>query len=183
MSKYTFLPSAPGTAQSGSPPSATFPPTRDNAASTNRIGNEIVTKLFALFPRPTKLVFGSTVIFSIIFMSAVWNFDKNDTSLSIPYFLPPPSPLLQHFAYQRELPPNEFLRPVEYEKRPGGLYYPPEVYPAALNPYVRANAAFVSLVRNNEQEGILKSMRDIEDRVNRKFGVRLCFATTCRALI
>ncbi|KAH9822679.1 nucleotide-diphospho-sugar transferase [Melampsora americana] len=51
-----------------------------------------------------------------------------------------------------------------------GLRYPPDVYPALMNPYRRANATFVALVRSLEREPMMQSMRSIEDRVNRKFG-------------
>ncbi|KAL7340176.1 nucleotide-diphospho-sugar transferase [Rhodotorula toruloides] len=47
---------------------------------------------------------------------------------------------------------------------------PPEVYPAALNPFKRANAAFVALVRNGEREAMRDSMRSVESRFNRRFG-------------
>ncbi|EGF99049.1 family 15 glycosyltransferase, partial [Melampsora larici-populina 98AG31] len=48
--------------------------------------------------------------------------------------------------------------------------YPSDVYPALMNPYRRANATFVALVRSSERESMMQSMRSIEDRVNRKFG-------------
>lgn len=39
-----------------------------------------------------------------------------------------------------------------YVKDPSnGFLYPPDIQPAHLNPYQRANATFVSLVRNNER--------------------------------
>ncbi|GAA5951664.1 hypothetical protein JCM8115_005212 [Rhodotorula mucilaginosa] len=51
-----------------------------------------------------------------------------------------------------------------------GYTMPPEVYPAALNPFKRANAAFVALVRNSEREAMRDSMRSVEARFNKKFG-------------
>lgn len=53
-----------------------------------------------------------------------------------------------------------------------GLKYPPDVNPLKMNAYRRANATFVSLVRNSEKWSIMSSMRGVEDRFNRKFGVR-----------
>ncbi|CAH7689480.1 putative KRE2-alpha-1,2-mannosyltransferase [Phakopsora pachyrhizi] len=50
------------------------------------------------------------------------------------------------------------------------LYYPPDINPMSLNGYRRANATFVSLVRNEEALTIMSSMRAVEDRVNRKLG-------------
>ena len=173
--RYSSLPSEPAALHAGPPlSSATFPPTLGSQSSSpSRFGSNLFSKFFSLFARPSRLVLGSLILASFILITVLYSIAENSDSLSsaFSYFLPPPSPLLQHFAYQRKLPLNEFLQPVVYEQARNGLYYPPEVYPAAMNPYVRANAAFVSLVRNSEQEGILRSMRDIEDRINRKFGV------------
>ncbi|GAA6060541.1 hypothetical protein JCM10212_006905 [Sporobolomyces blumeae] len=67
--------------------------------------------------------------------------------------------------------PNDGLLDPEYvrDDRTGYLM-PPDVYPAALNPYKRANAAFVALVRNNEREAMRDSMRSVEMRGNRRWG-------------
>lgn len=51
-----------------------------------------------------------------------------------------------------------------------GLVHPPDVNPLKMNGYRRANATFVSLVRNSEKWSIMSSMRGVEDRFNRKFG-------------
>jgi alpha 1,2-mannosyltransferase len=49
---------------------------------------------------------------------------------------------------------GDFIEP-EFEKDPAtGLYYPPNINPYRLNRYKRANAAFVSLVRNLELNAI-----------------------------
>ncbi|GAA5888928.1 hypothetical protein JCM5296_002741 [Sporobolomyces johnsonii] len=74
-------------------------------------------------------------------------------------------------ASWRELPENEGLIEPEFtrDERTGYLM-PPDVYPAALNPYKRANAAFVALVRNNEREAMRDSMRSVEMRFNRRAG-------------
>ncbi|GAA5999332.1 glycosyltransferase family 15 protein [Rhodotorula paludigena] len=71
----------------------------------------------------------------------------------------------------RDLPENEGLLdpPLELEPK-SGLLMPPEVYPAALNPFKRANAAIVALVRNNEREAMRNSMRSLEARWNRRYG-------------
>ncbi|GAA5929575.1 hypothetical protein JCM3775_002380 [Rhodotorula graminis] len=58
--------------------------------------------------------------------------------------------------------------PLELDAK-SGLLMPPEVYPAALNPFKRANAAFVALVRNNEREAMRNSMRHLESRFNRRY--------------
>ncbi|GAA5999320.1 hypothetical protein JCM5350_007446 [Sporobolomyces pararoseus] len=66
---------------------------------------------------------------------------------------------------------NEGLLEPEFVKDPhSGYLMPPDVYPAALNPYKRANAAFVALVRNNERESMRDSMRSVEMRGNRRWG-------------
>lgn len=71
----------------------------------------------------------------------------------------------------RERPTNdELVAPQFVLDERTGLKYPPEVYPAALNIYKRANAGIVSLVRNGELQPMKESMRDVEDRFNRKFG-------------
>lgn len=70
----------------------------------------------------------------------------------------------------RELPQNEGLVDPTYVVGKDGELYPPDVYPSALNPYKRANAALVSLVRNNEKDSMRDSMRHVEERFNRKFG-------------
>lgn len=54
-----------------------------------------------------------------------------------------------------------------------GVKYPPDINPLRLNGYRRANATFVSLVRNEELVSMMASMRGVEDRVNRKLGVRV----------
>lgn len=59
----------------------------------------------------------------------------------------------------RELPQNDGLVDPTYVVGKDGYLYPPDVYPAALNPYKRANAALVSLVRNNEKDSMRDSMR------------------------
>jgi alpha 1,2-mannosyltransferase len=51
-----------------------------------------------------------------------------------------------------------------------GLEYPPDIRPANLNPYKRAKATFVSLVRNNELGSMRDSMRQVESVFNRKAG-------------
>lgn len=70
----------------------------------------------------------------------------------------------------RTLPHNEGLvdPPLVMDEK-SGLLMPPEVYPAALNPFKRANAAFVALVRNNEREAMRNSMRHLESRFNRRY--------------
>ncbi|GAA6013238.1 hypothetical protein JCM8202_003078 [Rhodotorula sphaerocarpa] len=66
---------------------------------------------------------------------------------------------------------NDGLAEPILEKDPRtGYTMPPEVYPAALNPFKRANAAFVALVRNGEREAMRNSMRNVEARFNKKFG-------------
>ncbi|GAA93410.1 hypothetical protein E5Q_00051 [Mixia osmundae IAM 14324] len=51
-----------------------------------------------------------------------------------------------------------------------GMYYPPEMNFMSLNKYKRANAGFVSLVRNSELESFGDSMTQVEKAFNRKFG-------------
>ncbi|GAA5926499.1 hypothetical protein JCM10213_002369 [Rhodosporidiobolus nylandii] len=71
----------------------------------------------------------------------------------------------------RDLPENEgLLDPPLVKDQKTGLLMPPDVYPAALNPFKRANAALVALVRNNEREAMRDSMRSLESRFNRRFG-------------
>ncbi|KAK4058920.1 hypothetical protein OIO90_000366 [Microbotryomycetes sp. JL221] len=71
----------------------------------------------------------------------------------------------------RNLPQNEDLLDPPMTKDPqSGMLMPPDVYPAALNPYKRANAALVALVRNGEKDAMQNSMRSVEAKFNRKFG-------------
>ncbi|KAL8293174.1 hypothetical protein RQP46_000868 [Phenoliferia psychrophenolica] len=70
----------------------------------------------------------------------------------------------------RELPQNEGLIDPTYVVGADGNMYPPDVYPSAMNPFKRANAALVSLVRNGEKDAMRESMRHVEERFNRKFG-------------
>lgn len=44
------------------------------------------------------------------------------------------------------------------------------MYPADLNPFQRANAALVVLVRNSERVQIMSSMRSLETKFNNKHG-------------
>lgn len=52
------------------------------------------------------------------------------------------------------------------EAVPDQYYKPPE---AVYSPDRKANATFVMLVRNSDLPGIMSSMKQIEDRFNRKF--------------
>ncbi|KAI8450174.1 family 15 glycosyltransferase [Phakopsora pachyrhizi] len=61
-----------------------------------------------------------------------------------------------------------------------GLRYPPDVYPARMNPFRRENATFVALVKNDEVHGMMLSMRSVEDRINRKFGYPWVFLNNQR---
>ncbi|GAA6026792.1 hypothetical protein JCM8097_005864 [Rhodosporidiobolus ruineniae] len=71
----------------------------------------------------------------------------------------------------RDLPENEGLLDPPFKVDPRtGYKMPPDVYPAALNPFKRANAALVALVRNSEREAMRDSMRSLESRFNRRFG-------------
>lgn len=75
----------------------------------------------------------------------------------------------------RERPRNdELVEPTFVLDETTGLSYPPDVYPAALNIYKRANAVIVSLVRNSELGAMRESMRDVENKFNRKFGYPWC---------
>ncbi|KAL4402034.1 hypothetical protein ACI68E_001686 [Malassezia pachydermatis] len=53
----------------------------------------------------------------------------------------------------------EDLRPYAVRGDDGNLY-PPEFYPKDINKAPRAKAAFISLVRNEELEGMKSSMRE-----------------------
>jgi alpha 1,2-mannosyltransferase len=55
-------------------------------------------------------------------------------------------------------------------KAADGNYYPPTYVPQMANQAPRAKAGFIVLVRNNELGGMRDSMRDVEDRFNRKYG-------------
>ncbi|GAA5829620.1 hypothetical protein JCM11251_000225 [Rhodosporidiobolus azoricus] len=71
----------------------------------------------------------------------------------------------------RDLPENEGLMDPPLVVNPKtGLKMPPDVYPAALNPFKRSNAALVALVRNSEREAMRDSMRSLESRFNKKYG-------------
>ncbi|CAO1633414.1 unnamed protein product [Jaminaea pallidilutea] len=51
-----------------------------------------------------------------------------------------------------------------------GNIYPPEFVPQKANKAPRAKAGFIVLVRNSELQSMKESMRDVEDRFNRKYG-------------
>lgn len=51
-----------------------------------------------------------------------------------------------------------------------GNIYPPEFIPQKANKAPRAKAGFIVLVRNSELQSMKESMRDVEDRFNRKYG-------------
>ncbi|WFD03189.1 hypothetical protein MOBT1_001878 [Malassezia obtusa] len=61
------------------------------------------------------------------------------------------------------------LRPFAVKGKDGNLY-PPQFVPHEVNKMPRAKAGFIVLVRNSELEDMRKSMRDVEDRFNRKYG-------------
>jgi alpha 1,2-mannosyltransferase len=53
---------------------------------------------------------------------------------------------------------------------------PPETVPdLAPHPARKANAAFVILARNGDLSGVLNSMKQMEDRFNKKFGYPYVF--------
>lgn len=56
------------------------------------------------------------------------------------------------------------------EKGDDGNIYPPAFIPAAANKAPRAKAAFIVLVRNQELDDMKSSMRDVEEKFNRKYG-------------
>ncbi|KDN52891.1 glycosyltransferase family 15 protein [Tilletiaria anomala UBC 951] len=56
------------------------------------------------------------------------------------------------------------------EKGDDGNIYPPQFIPALANKAPRAKAGFIVLVRNSELESMQASMREVEDRFNRKYG-------------
>ena len=64
---------------------------------------------------------------------------------------------------------DALIDPVFSRDPSDGLLYPPDVNPSRMNPYKRASATFVSLVRNNELDSIRFSMREVETAFNRKF--------------
>ncbi|PWZ03150.1 putative KRE2-alpha-1,2-mannosyltransferase [Testicularia cyperi] len=51
-----------------------------------------------------------------------------------------------------------------------GNLYPPSYIPQMANQAPRAKAGFIVLVRNSELEGMRESMRDVEEKFNRKYG-------------
>lgn len=56
------------------------------------------------------------------------------------------------------------------EKGDDNNIYPPAFIPAVANKAPRAKAAFIVLVRNQELQDMLSSMRDVEEKFNRKYG-------------
>ncbi|KAK4704882.1 hypothetical protein P7C70_g1327, partial [Phenoliferia sp. Uapishka_3] len=60
-----------------------------------------------------------------------------------------------------DLPQNVGLMDPVFTKGKDGFNYPPDVFPSALNPYKRANAALVALVRNDEKDSMRDSMRSV----------------------
>lgn len=55
-------------------------------------------------------------------------------------------------------------------KGPDGNLYPPKFVPQEANKAPRAKAGFIVLVRNQELNDMRNSMRDVEEKFNRKYG-------------
>ncbi|KAI5476235.1 alpha 1,2-mannosyltransferase, glycosyltransferase family 15 protein [Pseudohyphozyma bogoriensis] len=131
--------------------------------------------LHALTSRPLRISAWGLAIVSLLVVAA--HFPSSSTSGSRRLGLGSYASLgawKSSTAGSRKLESNEALMdPTFTVDEKTGLRMPPDVYAAALNPYKRANAAMVSLVRNSELGAMQESMRHIEERFNRKFGTDL----------
>ncbi|GAA5882615.1 hypothetical protein JCM16303_002073 [Sporobolomyces ruberrimus] len=155
-----------------------FSPPSGSPLSTSKI-----PFLDQLTPRTARLLvwIGSGFVFVLILIS--FNSHRASTLSTSPLDSPRASRLGEYKwlkGWSSEIDGNSrgsrdkwnqgLIEPTFVKDEHTGYLMPPDVYPAALNPFKRANAAFVALVRNNERESMRDSMRSIEMRGNRRWG-------------
>lgn len=133
----------------------------------------------AILRRPQRLLFvvlGCVVILFITTYFALWDNKAEsirDRIQHLPYLRLSdsacPSPQVSYVTGS-DLPRTDAdVRKVAIKGDDNNLY-PPEFVPHLANKMPRAKAGFVVLVRNEELHDMKESMRDVEDRFNRKFG-------------
>ncbi|SNX82532.1 probable KRE2 - alpha-1,2-mannosyltransferase [Melanopsichium pennsylvanicum] len=145
--------------------------------------------LDALFRRPQRLVVLVTIFLFVLTFSTYLSFSSNGVQNvrngwnSLPAFsthwqnpnnaaasYPSPNSVADMYTHNPGAPSSiEELSKWAQVGEDGNLY-PPTFIPQMANQAPRAKAGFIVLVRNSELEGMRESMRDVEEKFNRKYG-------------
>lgn len=144
--------------------------------------------LDALFRRPQRLILLVAVFLFILTFSTYLSFSSNGvqnvrngwTAFSSPWkssptlngasSYAPPKSVADMYTHNPGTPSSveELTRWAQVGD--DGNLYPPAFIPQMANQAPRANAGFVVLVRNAELPSMRESMRDVEEKFNRKYG-------------
>lgn len=145
--------------------------------------------LDALFRRPQRLVILVLVFLFVLTFTTYVSFSDNgaqkvrDRLSSLPAFsspwqasnkgaasLPPPSSVADMYTHNPGAPSSVEELTKWAQKGDDGNLYPPTFVPQMANQAPRAKAGFIVLVRNSELQSMRESMRDVEEKFNRKYG-------------
>ena len=133
----------------------------------------------SILRRPQRLLFIVLGFVVILFLTTYFSLSESSTEKirdriqNLPYLKPSENAQLTlpvtNSANAVEMKSVDDVRKLAQVGDDTNLY-PPEFVPHVENKMPRVKAGFVVLVRNQELEDMKSSMRDVEDRFNRKFG-------------
>ncbi|SOV06549.1 probable KRE2 - alpha-1,2-mannosyltransferase [Ustilago sp. UG-2017a] len=145
--------------------------------------------LDALFRRPQRLIVLVTIFLFVLTFSTYLSFSSNGVRNvrngwnSLPAFsnpwrnsangassYPPPKSVADMYTHNPGTPSTIEELSKWAQVGDDGNLYPPTFIPQMANQAPRAKAGFIVLVRNAELQGMRKSMRDVEEKFNRKYG-------------
>lgn len=145
--------------------------------------------LDALLRRPQRLILLVTLFLFVLVFSTYVSFSANgvqnfrDRLNSLPAFaspwqasskgtpsFPAPSSVADMYTHNPGTPSSIDELSKWAQKGDDGNLYPPTFIPQMANQGPRAKAGFIVLVRNAELLGMRESMRDVEEKFNRKYG-------------
>ncbi|KAJ1032656.1 hypothetical protein NDA16_000679 [Ustilago loliicola] len=145
--------------------------------------------LDALFRRPQRLIVLVTIFLFVLTFSTYLSFSTNGVQNvrngwnSLPAFsgpwqnspdgassYPPPRSVADMYTHNPGTPSTIDDLSKWAQVGDDGNLYPPTFIPQMANQAPRAKAGFIVLVRNSELQGMRESMRDVEEKFNRKYG-------------
>ncbi|KAJ1034365.1 hypothetical protein NDA18_001226 [Ustilago nuda] len=145
--------------------------------------------LDALFRRPQRLIVLVTIFLFVLTFSTYLSFSSNGVRNvrngwnSLPAFsnpwqnsangassYPPPKSVADMYTHNPGTPSTIEELSKWAQVGDDGNLYPPTFIPQMANQAPRAKAGFIVLVRNSELQGMRESMRDVEEKFNRKYG-------------
>lgn len=145
--------------------------------------------LDALFRRPQRLIVLVTIFLFVLTFSTYLSFSTNGVQNvrngwnSLPAFskpwqtsangassYPPPQSVADMYTHNPGAPSTIDELSKWAQIGDDGNLYPPTFIPQMANQAPRAKAGFIVLVRNAELQSMRESMRDVEEKFNRKYG-------------